>query len=407
MALDWLQAALAGHADPREMRKLFPWAEAMAACPQDSLYHAEGDVWTHTGMVAARLEETDLSALPRHRQDALRLAAWFHDVAKPETTEITWSEEEKRERVRQPYHAPKGALVAWQALIDAGCDPLLARDVHALVFWHQRPTHMLDQKGALSRIIRFTTETSATTWADLLRFCASDQRGRISPNVADGLLDLELVAEMIREESVNAGTDLLEEPWPFATPESRLRYCRGPADGSPFFTPQAPGGSRVIILSGLPGSGKDFLARTAFPDLPVVSLDVIREEMKVKPTDDQGRVRQAGLAQARVHLRQKRDFVWNATCLSRSVRQKISGLALDYDARVEYHALDVPLAVAQERNARRSEPLPAHVIEGLALKREPIGADEAHEVWSWNEALERRPVFGTCADQAEDDPSPA
>jgi hypothetical protein len=35
-----------------------PWAKAMAGCSQDSQWHAEGDVWTHTRMVAAELDRT-------------------------------------------------------------------------------------------------------------------------------------------------------------------------------------------------------------------------------------------------------------------------------------------------------------------------------------------------------------
>lgn len=385
MTQPWIDAILNGPADPTRLRAIFPWADAMAACPQDSLYHAEGDVWTHTRMVSAELEASEgFQDLPEPRRNALRLAAWFHDVAKPRTTEISWCDVEKRERVRQPYHAPVGAGMAWQALIDAGCDAALARDVHALVFWHQRPSHFLDQKDPLSRVIRFTAETAQTTWSDLLRFCRSDQRGRISPNVVEGLFTLDLVEEMIREDGINAEADLLEQPWPFATPAARLRALRGGKDASPWFTPQEPKGSRMILLSGLPGSGKDTLAKHVFPDLPVVSLDVIREQLGILPTEDQGRVRQAGIEAARVHLRRKEDFIWNATCVSRSTREKIVGIALDYDAKVEAHALDVPLAVAMERNRKRPDPVPDLVIAKIAAKREPIGADEAHEVWSWD-----------------------
>ena len=34
-----------------------PWARHMAACPQDPHWHAEGDVWTHTRMVCAELQQ--------------------------------------------------------------------------------------------------------------------------------------------------------------------------------------------------------------------------------------------------------------------------------------------------------------------------------------------------------------
>ena len=31
----------------------FGWVEAMRDCPQDPSHHAEGDVWTHVGIVEA------------------------------------------------------------------------------------------------------------------------------------------------------------------------------------------------------------------------------------------------------------------------------------------------------------------------------------------------------------------
>ena len=36
-----------------------PWTRAMAACAQDAGWHAEGDVWTHTGMVVRELARLD------------------------------------------------------------------------------------------------------------------------------------------------------------------------------------------------------------------------------------------------------------------------------------------------------------------------------------------------------------
>jgi predicted kinase len=406
---DWIDLILKGAPDVEALAGSFPWAPAMSACPQDALYHAEGDVWTHTKMVAAGLESGEgFDALPGRRQDALRLAAWMHDIGKPATTEIAWCPVEGRERVRQPGHAPLGAAMAWSTLIDAGIDARLARDVHSLVFWHQRPTHLLDpdQKYPLKRVIRFSAETCETSWDDLLRLCRADQNGRISPNVEDGLLMLDLVAEMIREEGLNPGVDLLRAPWPFESREARLTYLRSGPEGSPWHAPQPATGSRMILLSGLPGSGKDTLARNRFPDLPVVSLDAIRSEMGVGPLDDQGRVRQAALEAARVHLRRGDDFIWNATCLSRSVRQKICGLAVDYGARIEAISIDVPLGVALARNAGRADPVPEGVIRKLAMKREPIGADEAHRLWTTADGAELVPVFGGETRAPEPAPEP-
>lgn len=100
-------------------------------------------------------------------------------------------------------------------------------------------------------------------------------------------------------------------------PTARLRFMRGDVNASAWHEPREPAGSGVTILSGLPGSGKDSWLARHRPDLPVVSLDRIREETGTSPTDNQGAVLQAAFEMARRHLREKRDFFWNATCLSR------------------------------------------------------------------------------------------
>ncbi|MCW3783025.1 AAA family ATPase [Defluviimonas salinarum] len=406
--MTWLDHILTGPADPDRLARDFPWAAAMIGCPHDPVYHSEGDPWTHTAMVAAELEAGDgFAGLPEERREILRLAAWFHDVAKPMTTEIVWDEELKRERVRQPGHAPLGAKIAWQALVDAGYDPLRAREIHSLVFWHQRPTHMMDQNNTLSRVIRFGQEVNIACWDDLLRLCAADQAGRISLANDGADLNLEILRMWIEEEARNAGMDLLGEPWRFPSAAARHSFLRGSNTMSPFVAPKDPAGSRMILMSGLPGAGKDTAIARHFPGLPVVSLDDIRADLDIAPTGNQGRVLQAAFEQARVHLRAKQDFVWNATCLSRFARQKITGLARDYDARIEAVSLDVPLTLAKSRNAQRSEPVPDRVIEKLGTKREAIMPDEVHALWTAGPDLNLRPVFGEPVIEAEPCPIPS
>ena len=65
----------------------FPWVQGMRGCPQDPLYHGEGDVWVHTRMVCEALSElpTFRQSPPEERQ-LLFTAALLHDVAKPSCT---------------------------------------------------------------------------------------------------------------------------------------------------------------------------------------------------------------------------------------------------------------------------------------------------------------------------------
>ena len=58
-------AAPAWHVDWPALTEKFEWIRAMRDCPQDEVFHAEGTVWTHVGMVCeglARLDE--FRALP-------------------------------------------------------------------------------------------------------------------------------------------------------------------------------------------------------------------------------------------------------------------------------------------------------------------------------------------------------
>lgn len=66
----------------------------------------------------------------------------------------------------------------------------------------------------------------------------------------------------------------------------------------------------------------------------MVSLDVIRKELKVKPTDNQGIVIQTAQEQAKKFLRARKEFAWNATNLTKDIRQRQISLFEGYGAKV-------------------------------------------------------------------------
>ena len=390
--MNWINLARRG-AGRDEIATLFPWFQEMAACAHDPVHHAEGSPWEHTARVVEALElDPEFRAMGPERQEVLRVAAWAHDIGKPATTMI--EEEGGRVRVRQPGHAALGARMIWQHLIDAGEPAGFAHEVHALVGWHMRPSHLVDQgpEQTLSKAIRFSVEAGRGGWPELLALCEADQNGRISLSGGDKLLPLRLLRLALEELPATCQVDLISGPWPFGSPQARLRFMRGDVTSSPWFDPPAPAGSRVTILSGLPGSGKSSWLRENRPDLPVVSLDRIRESAGIRPTDNQGAVLQAGFEAARIHLRAGRDFAWDATCLTRRTRQKIVGLSRDYDAHVTIMSHDLPLPVARERNLSRPDPVPDIILNRLAQRREPPLPDEAHALIGVNEggAVEHR-----------------
>jgi len=376
--MDWYTAALQGQDTPDRMATLWPHAAALAACEQDPVFHAEGDVWIHTGRVRAALEATPQARAVFH---ALRLAAWYHDVAKPATRLEAWDPALGRTRVSNPGHAARGAAVAWRDLIDAGASACLARRVWALVAWHHRAHHLLDADGVLS-VLRFLADGHGVGWAALFALAQADLDGREAADAAALLERLDLCRLVVEDTAGMVGWDALGGAAPFANAEARLRFCRAPQLGMERTAFPQPSHGTVVVASGLPGSGKTTAVRRLHPGWAVVSLDALRATLDTDPTDSQGPVLAAAFAQARAHLRAGTPFVWDATALGKRTRAKIVGLARDYGATVLGLSMDVPQDVARARNAARAAPVPDAVVARLAALREPIGADEVHHLWS-------------------------
>ena len=117
-----------------------PWQQTMSDCMQDAQWHSEGDVWTHTKMVLAQLRELDeWASLSPHQQTVLTFTALFHDVAKPQTTEV----DSITGRVTSPKHAVKGEHVARGILRELGCDLATREEIARMVRYHGRPMFLL------------------------------------------------------------------------------------------------------------------------------------------------------------------------------------------------------------------------------------------------------------------------
>jgi len=117
-------------------------------------------------------------------------------------------------------------------------------------------------------------------------------------------------------------------------------------------------------------------------DYPQVSLDLMREELDVKATDNQGAVAQAVLEEARKHLRARRPFVFNATNITRQRRDRIVDLGLAYDALIDIRAFDIPEPLLRMRNRERASAVPEKVLDRMIAKWEPPTLAEGHAV-SW------------------------
>jgi predicted kinase len=201
----------------------------------------------------------------------------------------------------------------------------------------------------------------------------ADARGRRCADQQRILDNIALFCDYCREQGCFTG------PRPFATDHARFLYF---ADERRH--PDAPAyddlRGEVVLMSGLPGAGKDHWIRTNLPDWPVVSLDALRDELDVLPTDKQGEVIQRARELAREYLRQGQPFVWNATNLSRLVRGECVRLFATYKARIRIVYLDVSEAMLRRQNKERAAPVPEDVIERMLSRWEVPDRREAHRV---------------------------
>lgn len=134
------------------------------------------------------------------------------------------------------------------------------------------------------------------------------------------------------------------------------------------------------MLCALPGTGKDTWIRTHCTDLPVLSLDTIRQERRIKPTDDQGKVIQEAKQRARTMLADHQPFVFSGTNITDMMRSKWAQLFEQYHASVRMVYLETSWQENLRRNAARATVVPEEVIDELLGKMTPPETKEARAV---------------------------
>ena len=346
--------------------RLYPEFAVLDQCPQDPIHHAEGDVGTHTRMVVDELVGLpEWQGLPKDEREFLFWAACFHDIGKPGTTQF-----EEGGRISSRGHSRLGASIARNLMRASHVEFNWRERVCAIVSKHQLPFWLIERPNAE----RLAITTSLVCRPDLLCLHAeADARGRICADRAD-VVDRVALARVLFSEMA-----CINQPFPFANDESRLGFLER-EDRDPNYTAYEDFACTAHVMSALPGSGKDTWINTNLPDLPMVSLDTIREEIGAAPTGNQGRVVQAAYERAKAHLRAGKDFVWNATNVTEQTRAKVLRLMRDYNARIHIVYLEVAPDMLMSQNDARDNPIPASVIENLSKKLEPPTASEAHEV---------------------------
>lgn len=190
----------------REMNQLdiwFPEVKALIGVEQNPVYHAEGDVWSHTMMVL------DEAAKLRHRAANpywFMLAALTHDFGKAVCTE------EKNGVLHAYEHEKKGIPIAEAFLRRITAEAKLIQYVLNLTELHMKPNTVAEAKSASKVTTRLFDR--AIDPEGLVCIALADDRGRITSKPTGGneafLRErLELYRELMARPYV-MGRDLIE-----------------------------------------------------------------------------------------------------------------------------------------------------------------------------------------------------
>lgn len=364
------------------LRAARPWWGPLNGCPQHPVHHAEGDVATHTRLVAGALaEDAGWRALPTGERAELFVAALLHDVAKPQTLRV------EDGIPRAPNHARIGSRMARLVLWEED-HPFGARErVAGLVANHQRPFHL--HAAGEARIERELLRMSLECRLDHLTMLArADNRGRISPDAEETVAALDLFEEAARALGV------WSRPYPFPDGLARQRYFSREAfrdhawhDESTF---------ELVILSGAPGAGKSTLRALRFGDLPAVSFDEIRRERGIRHSDPQREVVAEAMERLRGRFRAEESVILDTTALPRDRRDRPADLARRYGGRVRIVYVEASRERLLEQNRGRERVVPEEEIRRMLRRWEVPATHEAEAVEYWADGVQvPAPVAGS------------
>jgi putative nucleotidyltransferase with HDIG domain len=390
----------------RTLETVMPELAEMSDCRQDPVWHAEGDVLTHTQMVMdAALDEIEKGGLSRSASHAVYLAAFLHDVGKPLTTM-----ESIDGRIISTGHSKAGLSIARSILHRLGT-PYELRDQTLMLILHHMTGYRMVRRlqpdftvnGINVEMKKYRQLSTDTDLRALYHLTRADWLGRYGTEIErvldqmeffcersihygvwnrrfEGLLgeeDLKTIASSEKERARIKHEMLLPcLEGRVQTREEAIEYIKS----RPEMT--RPTDAHLYITVGVPGIGKSTWLAANLKDVRVVSSDSKREELfnDVNWQGDNTLVFAACYSDIENALVKGERVVLDATNIKPSQRGEFLNMARHHHAHTTIIYFDFPLEVAFERNAGRDRRVPRSVIANYFDNLVPPRWTEAQEL---------------------------
>lgn len=346
----------------------FPELNQLKGVKQNPLFHGEGDVFEHTKSVCeALLTCNEWKMLGVEEKKIVYLAAAFHDIGKLSCTrkiDGKWA---------SPKHAIIGAKV-FRTLIYKKyaaryeIDFKMREQIASLIRYHGLPLLFMEKADPDYEVIKASI---CTNMAWLYLIAKADVLGRVCESQKESLQKVDYYKEYAME------LGCYKEPMRFLNSYSRYLYLNEKCIwyGEEIYDVRS---FDVYIMVGIPLSGKDTYIKEHLKELPVISLDDIREKNHFKPKEHTKKVVAIAKEEAKVYLRKKQSFVWNATNIMRDTRRQLCQFCTAYGARVKFIYIEVPYETLLLRYRKRKRVVPMEVTMKMMEKMDMIEAWEGN-----------------------------
>ena len=330
---------------------------------QELSWHGEDDVLTHTLMVLSELINLDeYKALTKKEQLVVFLAACFHDVGKITCTKVIDGV------IRSFHHGATGAKMVraylYKDLKIGGSKELIEfrEAICLLIKYHSNPVYLANDENCEKRILKLAANSFLTPLFNiklLSILSTADVKGRIGNEKEEQVSKINSFIDIAKKLGV------YETYYPFENNYTKFQYLNTSNNiwhGTKLYDSSW---QEVIIMCGIPGTGKDTFIKKYYPNHAVICLDDIRNELKLKPKENESKVYEVAKTKAKNYLRNNIPFIWNATSITPLTRGNNIELFHDYKAYVKIIYLETNYDECIIRNNNRQRTVPIDVINKM------------------------------------------